>query len=86
MSIKIKVEASGLEFDPEKETVGLECPDCQTAFTVTFGQIQRQETVKCGKCQANLKLEDKEGSPAKAVADINKGFDELRRALEELGG
>jgi hypothetical protein len=30
-------------------------------------------------------LEDKDHSTAKAVADINKGFDELRSALEDLG-
>jgi hypothetical protein len=30
-------------------------------------------------------MKDKDGSTAKAVADINKTFDELRGALEDLG-
>lgn len=85
MSIKIKVEASGLEFDPEKETAPIDCPECKTSLGVTFAQILREETVTCKSCNATVKLKDGGHSTAKAVGDINKGFSELRRALEDLG-
>jgi uncharacterized paraquat-inducible protein A len=85
LSIEFKVEASGLEFDPEKETTDLECPECKAGVTVTFAQIQREETVTCKTCQNAIRLKDEHQSTAKAVSDINKGFGELRRALEDLG-
>jgi predicted Zn finger-like uncharacterized protein len=85
MLIRIKVSASGLEFDPEKKTTNVACPKCKAPFTVTLAQIQREETVTCKSCQTNMKLRDKDGSTSKAVTDINKAFDELRRAIEDLG-
>jgi len=85
MSIKIKVNARGLEFDPERETAPVTCPECKTSLGVTFAQIQREETVTCKSCNTTVKLKDQGHSTAKAVADINKGFDELRTALEDLG-
>jgi DNA-directed RNA polymerase subunit RPC12/RpoP len=51
MSIKIKVSASGLEFDPEKETAPVNCPECKTSLGVTFAQVQREETVTCKSCK-----------------------------------
>ena len=83
--MSITVEGTSLEFNPDEETTDLECPECETPVTVTFGQIRLEETVTCKHCQTSIKLEDKDHSTAKAVADINKGFDELRSALEDLG-
>lgn len=85
MSIKIKVSGTGLEFDPEKETKPLKCPECKAPLVVTLGQIQRQETVQCKSCQTNIHLEDKNGSAAKAVTNISNAFDELRRTIEDFG-
>jgi DNA-directed RNA polymerase subunit RPC12/RpoP len=85
MSFHIEVDASGLGFDPEKETAPLNCPKCDAPLGVTFAQIQRKESVACKSCGTNVKLKDEGHSTAKAVADINRGFDDLRRALEDLG-
>lgn len=83
--MSIKVSGSGLDFDPDKKTVSLGCPKCEVPVSVTLGQIQRQETVTCKNCQTSINLKDKDGSTARAVANIRNAFDELKRAVEDLG-
>ncbi len=52
MSIRIEVDAKGLDFDLAKEKIKVECPECKTENAVSLGQVQRQEQVKCMKCGA----------------------------------
>jgi transposase-like protein len=85
MSIKIRVDASGLDFDLASRTIKLTCPECKAVNTSTLGQVQREERITCVGCQKTIRLVDKDKSTAKAISDINRGFDELRRALEDLG-
>jgi predicted RNA-binding Zn-ribbon protein involved in translation (DUF1610 family) len=51
MSIKIKITANGLEFDPEKKVTNIPCPKCKSSVTITLAQIQREEAVTCENCQ-----------------------------------
>ena len=85
MSIKIKVNTSGLDFDVANMGVKVNCPECQAPNTVTLGQVQREETVTCAECNKSIKLVDKNKSVDKAVSDINDAVDDLKKALEDLG-
>lgn len=85
MSVKIKVNTSGLDFDVANMGVKVNCPECQAPNTVTLGQVQREETVTCAECNKSIKLVDKNKSVDRAVSDINDAVDDLKKALEDLG-
>lgn len=85
MSIKIKVDAKGLNFDLASAKIKVKCPMCNTENIVTLGQVQGQETVACVGCQKALRLVDKSGSTSKAISNVNNAMDDLKRAIEDLG-
>jgi len=85
LSVKIKVNTSGLDFDVANMGVKVNCPECQAPNTVTLGQVQREETVTCAECNKSIKLVDKNKSVDRAVSDINDAVDDLKKALEDLG-
>ena len=85
LSVKIKVNTSGLDFDVANMGVKVNCPECQAPNTVTLGQVQREETVTCAECSKAIKLVDKNKNVDKAVSGINDAVDDLKRALEGLG-
>ena len=85
MSVKIKVNTSGLDFDVANMGVKVNCPECQAPNTVTLGQVQREETVTCAECSKAIKLVDKNKSVDRAVSDINDAVDDLKKALVDLG-
>jgi predicted Zn finger-like uncharacterized protein len=85
MSIRIEVDAKGLDFDLAKERIKVECPECKTENAVSLGQVQRQEQVKCMKCGATMPLRDVDGSVGKTVTYVNSAFDEMKNALREIG-
>ncbi len=86
MSFKIKVDTSGLDFDTANIKIPIDCPQCKSKLTVALGQVQRQETITCTNCQKAIKLKDSNRTTDKAIRDIDNAFDELRRALQDLGG
>jgi predicted Zn finger-like uncharacterized protein len=83
LSIRIEVDAKGLDFDLGKEKIKVECPECKTENAVSLGQLQRQEQVKCMKCGATMRLGDVNGSVGKTVTAVNSAFDELKNAVRE---
>lgn len=85
MSIRIEVDAKGLDLDLAEERIKVECPECKTENAVSLGQMQRQEQVKCMKCGATMRLRDVDGSVGKTVTDVNSAFDELKNAVREIG-
>jgi transposase-like protein len=85
LSVKIRVNTSGLDFDVANMSVKVTCPECQAPNTVTLGQVQREETVTCAECNKAIKLVDKNKSVNKAVSGVNEAVDDLKRALENLG-
>lgn len=85
MSIKIKVDTSGFDFDVAKMTVKLNCPKCQAPNEVTLGQVKREETVTCAGCNTAIKLHDKDKSVDKAVSNVNGAMDDLKKTLDRLG-
>jgi Zn ribbon nucleic-acid-binding protein len=86
LSVKIKVNTSGLDFNVSIMGVKVNCPECQAPNTVTLGQVQREETVTCAECSKVIKLVDKNKSVDKAVSGVNDAMDNLKKALEGLGG
>jgi len=85
VSFKIEVEATGLDFDLADRTTTVKCPDCKTMNAVTLGQVQREESIVCAGCHKAIKLVDKDHSVAKVICDVNEAFDDLRKALADLG-
>lgn len=85
MSIKIRVDASGLRFNLADTKIKANCPECKAVNMVTLEQVQRQESVSCVGCSKPIKLVDKDQSASKAISNVNNAFGDLRRALEDLG-
>ncbi len=71
--------------DISKQKVDGNCPSCNSKFTVTLGQVSRQETIRCVSCKEEIKLIDSESSAKKGIKNINKSFDELERTFKKLG-
>lgn len=71
--------------DLNKQTVNGNCPKCNKQFTVTLGQVSKQEIIKCSSCKEEIKLIDNNGSTQKGIKDINKSFKELERTFKKLG-
>jgi ribosomal protein S27E len=63
------------------ESTEIECPECDRAVSVTFGQVASNTVVRCPGGH-EIKLHDKGGKVRRAVS----AGDELDRALKGLGG
>lgn len=70
--------------DISKETVKLDCPECNKGVAVTLKQVADEALVKCS-CGQEIQLKDNKGSGKKAIKDINKSFKELDRTLKGFG-
>ena len=85
MSIRISVDARGPDMNMANGIFELNCPKCNTANSVTFGQVKREESVTCSGCGAVLKLVDERKSVAEAISHVNNAFDAMKSAIEDFG-
>ena len=86
MSIKIHIDADGLDFDLSKRTINVSCPTCGMKHIVTLGQVQRGERLRCSQCNSVIRLVDKGATVAGAISNVNSALDDLKRTLNGLGG
>lgn len=71
-------------FDISKQSVELNCTECNAPFKVTVKQIAAEEKIKC-RCGVEIQLMDKEGTNKKAIRDVNAVFKKLEDTFKKLG-
>lgn len=70
--------------DISKQTVELECPECNRTIKVTLKQVAEEVKVTC-YCRQSIQLKDDNGSAKKSIKEINKSFNDLEKAFKNLG-
>ena len=71
-------------FDIGESQIEIECGKCKRKHKVTLKQVTQKKIIKC-LCGVNLELEDKDGSVARSIRDVNKSLGDLRRKLKRFG-
>jgi hypothetical protein len=62
----------------------IHCPRCNFWARPFLRQIRHRETIVCGGCKANIRLDDHLGSFRKAQRQVNKALEELEQQLGNL--
>ena len=70
--------------DISKQTVKVDCPECNRAISVTLKQIANEALIKCN-CGQEIQLKDNNGTNKTAIKDVNKSFKDLERTLKSFG-
>lgn len=83
--MEIRVKTRGFPVKVDSWEVNIPCPKCKAQNKVSLSQIKREETIKCRSCGVSIKLQDKDGSAKKATRDAQRAFDDLERALRQIG-
>lgn len=68
----------------DRERVYIHCPRCNFWARPFLRQIRHRETIVCGGCKANIRLDDYLGSFRKAQRQVNKAMEELEQQLGNL--
>lgn len=70
--------------DISKQSVNIDCPECERSISVTIRQVADEALIKCS-CGQEIQLKDSNGTNQKAIRDINKSFKELENTLKKFG-
>jgi hypothetical protein len=62
----------------------IQCPRCAFFARPFLRQVRHRETIICGGCKSNLRLEDHLGSYRKAERQMRHALDELAEALKDI--
>ena len=62
----------------DRERIYIHCPRCNFWARPFLRQVRHRETIVCGGCKANIRLDDHLGSFHKAQRQLNKAFEELK--------
>jgi transcription initiation factor IIE alpha subunit len=68
----------------DREHIYIHCPRCNFWARPFLRQIRHRETIVCGGCKANIRLDDHLGSFRKAQRQVNKALEELEEQLGNL--
>jgi hypothetical protein len=68
----------------DRERIYIHCPRCNFWARPFLRQIRHHETIVCGGCKANIRLDDHLGSFRKAQRQVNKALEELEVQLGNL--
>jgi len=60
------------------------CPKCTTKNQILLKQIERQKTITCSNCNAEINLVDKNGKTKKAINNVNKSSEDLRNTIKKF--
>ena len=70
--------------DISKQTVNVNCPECNRSISVSLKQVADEALVKC-TCGQGIQLKDSNGTNRKAIHDINKSFKDLKNTFKKSG-
>lgn len=65
----------------DRERVYIRCPRCNFWARPFLRQIRYRETIVCGGCKSNLRLDDHLGSFRKAQRQVNRTLEDLKEQL-----
>ena len=68
----------------DRERIYIHCPCCNFWARPFLRQISHRETIVCGGCKANIRLDDHLGSFRKAQGQVNKALEELEAQLSNI--
>jgi hypothetical protein len=68
----------------DRERIYIYCPRCNFWARPFLRQVRRRETIVCGGCKANIRLDDHLGSFRKAQRQLNRALDEIAAQLGNL--
>ena len=70
--------------DISKQTVKVDCPECNQSISVTLNQVANEALIKCN-CGQEIQLKDSKGTNKKAIKEANKSFKDFERTLKVFG-
>jgi len=70
--------------DISKQTVKIDCTECNRSINVTLKQVANEALIRCN-CGQKIQLKDSNGTNKKAIKDVNKSFKDLERTLKNFG-
>ncbi|MBL7894534.1 MAG: hypothetical protein JNK50_04500 [Bacteroidia bacterium] len=70
--------------DISKQTVKINCPECNRQITVALKQVADEAVIRCSCCK-EIQLRDNNGSAKKAIRDINGAFRDLDNTIKKIG-
>ncbi len=70
--------------DISKQTVKVDCTECNRSINVTLKQVANEALIRCN-CGQEIQLKDSNGTNKKAIRDVNKSFKDLERTLKNFG-
>jgi hypothetical protein len=73
-----------MTFNLDGERIYIHCPRCNFLARPFFRQIRHRETIVCGGCKANIRLDDYLGSFRKAQRQVNRALEEFEAQLGNI--
>ena len=73
-----------MTFNLDYERIYIQCPRCNFWARPFLRQIRHRETIVCGGCKANIRLDDHLGSFRKAQRQVNRALEELKAQLSNM--
>jgi len=73
-----------MEFNLDRERIYIQCPHCGFHARPFLRQVRHRETIICGGCKSNIRLDDHLGSFRKAQRQISAALDQLASSLGDL--
>jgi hypothetical protein len=68
----------------ERQRVYIPCPRCNFWTRPFFRQIRHRETIICGGCKSNIRLDDHLGSFRKAQRQVSVALQTVQNSLRDL--
>lgn len=65
----------------EKVTINIPCPECEFQNETTLGAAANGDSIICIGCLKTIQFIDDVGSSKRALEEVNRSFDDLRRTL-----
>ena len=68
----------------DRHRIYITCPRCSFFARPYLRQVRHRETIICGGCKANLRLDDYLGSYRTAERKLRRELDEITEAFKDL--
>ena len=68
----------------DRERIYIHCSRCNFWARPFLRQIRHRETIVCGGCKSNIRLDDHLGSFRKAQRQVNKALEDLEAQLGNM--
>lgn len=73
-----------MQVNLDRQPIYIQCPKCGFFARPFLRQVRHRETIICGGCKSNLRLDDHLGSYRKADRQLRHALDELANAFKDL--